>query len=572
MFCADIPSPVYFLFSNSVPPLLYYSHIPTAILSLLIGFFVYFKSRNMVGKILFTISIVFSLWSFLSLVVWTNVDSQIIMFSWSFFGFLYSLIYILGLYFVYAFIDKKDISLNKKIILGCLLLPIVVFTATNYNITGFDLVNCEAQEGSYFTYYYYSLGLLISLWIIAIAIARYKKAEQNFKKQIIFLTIGIEAFLFSFFTSGFLASYLAERGVKYAFEIEQYGLFGMTIFMGFLAYLIVKFKAFNIKLIAAQALMVALVILIGSEFAFAESNVNKILIGITLALSMAFGWMLVRSVKLEVERKEQLQTVSDKLSQANDQLRKLDNAKTEFISIASHQLRTPLTAIKGFVSLIMEGSYGKVEPKVQDALKKVYISNEHLAQLVEDLLNISRIESGRMQYDFKLCKVESILTELRDNFTLAAKDKGLYLDVKIPETPLPEVEMDSGKIREVISNLIDNALKYTKKGGVTVQTEILNTKSETRNNIQNSKLEIQNSIRITVSDTGIGVPESEMPYIFSKFSRGKDTSRLSVSGTGLGLYVGKAMIEAHQGRIWAESQGSEQGSKFTIELPVKHVA
>jgi len=121
---------------------------------------------------------------------------------------------------------------------------------------------------------------------------------------------------------------------------------------------------------------------------------------------MLFGYMLIKSVKLEVERKEQLQKMSDSLAQANDQLRKLDNAKTEFISIASHQLRTPVTAIKGFASLLMEGSYGEISAGVQGALEKMYVSSERLVNLIEDLLNVSRIESGRLTFAFENASVE----------------------------------------------------------------------------------------------------------------------------------------------------------------------
>lgn len=139
----------------------------------------------------------------------------------------------------------------------------------------------------------------------------------------------------------------------------------MTIFLGFLGYLIVKFKAFDIKLLGAQALVVAQFLLIASMFAFATGLTSLILIGVTLIGTTLMGGYVIRSVKEEVKRKEELQYMSEKLSQANDQLRKLDNAKSEFISIASHQLRTPLTAIKGFVSLLLEGTYGEISTPVR---------------------------------------------------------------------------------------------------------------------------------------------------------------------------------------------------------------
>jgi signal transduction histidine kinase len=490
---------------------------------------------------------------------------------------MYVLIFSLCLYFVYAVIDRKDITLNKKYILSLLLLPIFFLGPTKFNLGVFDVTNCEPVEGKYFNSYQYFFGVIIIIWIIALIVHRYRKAESTQKKQIILLGLGALSFLIAFSWSEIIGS------TTLNWEFTQYGLFGIPVFMAFLAYIIVRYQAFNIKLIATQALVVALVILIGSELFFAGNATSQILILITLVISIGFGYMLVKSVKLEVQRKEELQMMSDKLAQANDKLRQLDNAKTEFISIASHQLRTPLTAIKGFVSMLLEGTYGKVNVKIQEVLNKIYLSNERLVNLVEDLLNISRIESGRMEYNFEEQSIETILKELADTFVPTAKGKELDVDLNLPESPLPKIKIDGGKVKEVISNLIDNALKYTKRGGVTVRAELISNFQFPRlpsaspqanggqaisNKITNPKSQNNNAIRITVADTGIGIPPEELPYLFSKFSRGKDTARLHVGGTGLGLYVGKFMIEAHQGKIWAESDGAEKGSQFIVELPV----
>jgi signal transduction histidine kinase len=260
------------------------------------------------------------------------------------------------------------------------------------------------------------------------------------------------------------------------------------------------------------------------------------------------------------------------LALANDQLRKLDNAKTEFISIASHQLRTPITAIKGFASLLLEGSYGEVSKTVQGALEKIFVSAERLTNLIEDLLNVSRIESGRLTFTFEKASVEKILKELHENFLLVAKTKKFYLDLKLPKKPLPEFKMDAGKIRELVSNFIDNALKYTEKGGVTISAEMRETGAviDDQGFVKTGEVApFGKVIRITVSDTGIGIPKAEIPYLFKKFSRGKDVSRLHVSGTGLGLYVGKAIADAHHGATWVESDGAGMGSRFIIEIPVE---
>ncbi|MFA5925453.1 MAG: ATP-binding protein [Parcubacteria group bacterium] len=529
--------------------LLYYAHIPTAIIALIFGLFVLFKNKkDLSAKILFAISATFSIWTLFNLIVWVSYDSRVIMFFWAPLGIFEILFFILSLYFVYVFEDKEDISFIKKIVLGLLILPSILLAATKLNLSGFNLSYCEATDTRFILNYDNIIEVFISIWIAVVLVRKYIKVEKVQKKQVLLLATGIILFLVSFFITSYIAYAIN------IFSLEVYGLFGMTIFLGFLTYLIVKFKAFNIKLIASQALVMGLVILIGSEFFFAENSTNQILIGITLAISIILGYQLVKSVKREVERKEQLETLSTQLAVANDKLHQLDKAKSEFISIASHQLRTPLTAIKGFVSLLLEGTYGQIPLQQRPPLEKVYVSNERLVQLVEDLLNISRIESGRMEFDFQEAQVEDLITEAVNTLDLSAKNKGLYLTWEKPEKMLPKFKMDITKIKEVVSNMVDNALKYTQKGGVTVRTETS----------ENGK-----SARVIVSDTGIGMDKDDIEQIFEKFQRGKEISHYHTDGTGLGMFIARKVVTAHQGRIWAESEGKGRGSRFIMELPIE---
>lgn len=547
------------LFSN----FLYYSHIPTAIVALLIGFFVYFKNReSLTSKILLFLTITFSIWTSLDLIIWMfGYNSATTMLAWSLLGIFDVLFFILSLYFVYAYIDKKDITVSKKIIFAILFLPIVILASTKFNLTEFDATNCNALENNYYVNYTFFLEILFSIWIIVLAIQRYIKSDKIFKRQIALLSGGVLLFLLSFFTSGFIADKLSEMGYLWAFQIEQYGLFGMVIFMAFLAYLIVRYKAFNIKLIATQALVAALIIGIGSQFFFIQNTTNIILNGVTLILVLGFGYMLVKSVKLEVERKEQLQSLSDQLGIANDKLRQLDKAKSEFISIASHQLRTPLTSIKGFGSLLLEGTYGEIPETQRGALEKIYISNERLIQLVEDLLNISRIEAGRMEFDFQEAAIEDLVQEAVQTLELSAKAKNLYLHWQKPAVAMPKLKIDITKIKEVISNMVDNAIKYTQKGGITV-------KLETSLVWDTQHKDHKESVRVVVSDTGIGMDAEELAMIFEKFQRGKEVAHYHTDGTGLGMYIGKKIVAEHKGKIWAESDGKGKGSRFVLELPV----
>ena len=537
-----------FVLSQTLPlSLVYYSHIPTTIIPLLLSLFVFIRNRGLASKILLVIGVVFSLWSVFDLVTWTSFDTRKTMLSWSLLGLTYDLIYVLSLYFWYVFVDKKDISFRMKIIFGILLFPVLFLTPTIFNLEGFRVASCEAIEGFWFTNYYHLLGGAVLLWIFVLAIHRYRRAIGHEEKQQIFLfSLGIELFLAAFFLAGYISSLLDN------FLILIYGLFGMPIFMGFLAYLIVRYQAFNIKVIATQALVVTLAVLIGSQLFFIKSQTNFVLTSLTFLLSIVFGIFLIRSVKNEIRRKEELQVVTDKLAAANVELKRLDQSKTEFISIASHQLRTPLTAIKGFVSLLLEGSYGAVPASIADVLDKIYTANDRIVHLVEDLLNISRMESGRLKYEYAEVTIPEFLNELRDTFALVAKKKGLDLTFEVPAGALAPAWIDRQKAFEVVSNLIDNAIKYTSTGSVRVRAE-----------------GVSGFVRISVADTGVGIDPDMMPVLFQKFSRGKESGKMHVSGTGLGLYVGKSMIEAQGGHIGVISEGRDKGSTFFVELPVK---
>jgi signal transduction histidine kinase len=311
---------------------------------------------------------------------------------------------------VYVFIYKEEASLKSKILAGLSLLPVIVWTPSHFNLVLFDATSCQAVEGDYFVQYYYALNLVVFLVTLLTEVLGYRKAAREDKKQIFLLALGVNLFLLSFFVTGYLASILGN------FELVVYGLFGMVFFMALLGYLIVQYKAFDVKLLSVQALVTALVLLVGSQLFFVSGNVQFTLVGSTLIFLLILGRILVVSVQKEIRRKEELQTLTQELAEANQELKRLDAAKSEFISIASHQLRTPLTAIRGYISLVLEGSYGKVTPTLQDVLNKVYVVNNRMGQLVEDLLSISRIESGRVQYTLVETQMEPMVADLVDMF------------------------------------------------------------------------------------------------------------------------------------------------------------
>jgi signal transduction histidine kinase len=410
-----------------------------------------------------------------------------------------------------------------------------------YRVT---VTGIQVEEGSLFAVFGIYLFLSI-IWSI-INIARiYRRRTGIKKRQAGMALVGV---------SGFMLITLVVSGILPTFGIFDYTNLdspSSIIFVLFTMVAVVKHRLLGTKVILAQILVSVLVTTSLIQLLDSQGVSDWITNSIALATVLVVGGFLVKSVMDEVRRKDELEETTKQLIAANEELRRLDVAKSEFISIASHQLRTPLSAIKGYVSLMLEGSYGAVNPTLQDALDKVYLINRHLASLVDDLLSITRIESGNVQYTFVPMRLEALAAELVDMFMVLARSRELSLVMKSPAKPLPKLMLDEGKMREVISNLIDNALKYTKKGTVTVSVE-----------------GDERAVRLIVEDTGAGITAEDMPRLFEKFIRSRNTSVIDVSGTGLGLYVSRNFVGAHGGRIWAESEGLGKGSKFIVELPV----
>ncbi len=354
----------------------------------------------------------------------------------------------------------------------------------------------------------------------------------------------------------FLIAILGFFSLPVFYGIEHYlysGIVSIFLTVFLFVYVAIKKNLINVKIFFAQALIGLILTVSIAEIFFLDSFFEIVYRIVMLLFLLIFANLLIKNYKQDVSQKEKLEKMGKKLEISNKKLKKLDDAKNEFISIAAHQLRTPPTVIKGYLALAKEDPNNNLDNETRDSLSRAFASNERLIELVEDILNISRIESGKMQYDFKPNQsCEKIVKELNETFKIRARDRGLELKLEISKDKIPNITMDAGKIREVISNLIDNSIKYTVKGFIKISLEKTN----------------YGMIRIAISDTGMGISKSEIGDLFKKFSRGSNANQLATGGIGLGIYVGRKIIQAHHGKIWAESSGIEKGSTFIIELPI----
>lgn len=252
--------------------------------------------------------------------------------------------------------------------------------------------------------------------------------------------------------------------------------------------------------------------------------------------------------KMTKDLKNSQKALGEELKRAKE----LDRIKTEFISMAAHQLRTPLSAVKWTIKMLIDGDIGSLTHEQKTFLTQGYISNERLISLVNDLLNVARIDEGRFGYKFALINLEDLIESVSRDFQHKIDEKRIHFTYsKSGISDPPRVKIDPSRLKMVIQNLLDNAIKYTlKEGKVTLS-------------VKYSKVEVV----VSFQDTGIGIPKNEQWRLFTKFFRSNNAIKAQTEGTGLGLFITKNIVEKHGGKIWFESK-ENKGTTFYFTIPI----
>ncbi len=526
------------------PQLLFYAYVPAIVVALILGGFVMIKDHfSRSSRLLAAIAISFSLWTLNIFVQWVAAPVSAVMLAWQFTALFEVAIFIFAIYFVYAFLDGKDLSFVQKLPLVLATLPILILLPSRFNITGFDLAHCEGAIGPLW-WYVYAFEILAIVWIALASMRRYRAALDPAKKAMTRnLALGMVLFLSLFSASNILGE------IFQIYSINLVGPIGMVLFVGFLTYTIVQFRAFNVKLLATSALVWSLSIAIGSQLFFVENKINFVLVSVTFVGAVVLGSFLSKSVQREVEQRERLQALSDQLKAANTQLTDLSKFKTQLLSLASHQIKAPLAAMKGYIALMLEGAYGPIPEPMAKPVASLQHSADGLVELVMSLLDLRKIEEGKMEYQFTRNDLAAIVKDVVGELSPLAAEKKLTLTAAGLDAPI-WVLADAPKLKQVAQNLVDNSIKYTPSGSVAVALKVEGHK-----------------VLCTVTDTGLGMAPELLPRLFDEFTRDQRVQR-TIRGTGLGLYIAKRIIEAHGGTVWAESKGEGQGSTFTFTLPV----
>lgn len=376
-------------------------------------------------------------------------------------------------------------------------------------------------------------------------IKRYRESQDIVKIQWRFIASG----LFMTFILMLSLNYLAVVIFDETRFIRFGHLFHLPLILTF-TYALIRHRLMSIQVVASQLLTVFLSFFMLVKVLTSSSPI-ELLINLTIFIAViAIGVWLVNNVIKEIEQQHKLEEITSELKSANARLKKLDQAKTEFLSITSHQLRTPLSAIKGYLSMLDEGDYGKLTNKQAEIIGVLLRNSERLIRLINIFLNISRIESGRLKINKAPNKINKTISDIIKSLMIEAKQKNIKLDFKPKD--LPAIQFDSDKVADVVLNLVDNAIKYTPAGGK------VDVKAKVKDKY----------ILVTVKDNGTGIPYDELDSLFEKFKRGSEINKVDTSGVGLGLYIAKKIIQGHGGNIWAESEGYGKGATFKFTLPL----
>ncbi len=333
-----------------------------------------------------------------------------------------------------------------------------------------------------------------------------------------------------------VTDYLSERGEPLYHQLVSAGIAVVVPLItpnANLGYLFIGFKA--------------------SGDAFTDQDIDLIRIFTDeLAVAVQNALRYEEISRFNITLKDEVESATSQLRESNHKLQKLDEVKDEFISMASHQLRTPLTGVKGYLSMVLEGDAGEISKEQRHLLEEAYSSAQRMVYLIGDFLNISRLQTGKFILEEVPVNLANIVHEEVEQLQAAATMRSINLIYHKP-THFPEVTLDDGKIRQVLMNFIDNAIFYSKPDGKVVIELTSNSRD----------------IILQVHDDGIGVPQDERHKVFTKFFRASNARKVRPDGTGIGLYMAKKVVAAHGGSIIFETR-ENKGSTFGFRLPLKH--
>lgn len=530
------------MFTFSIPFLI---NFISAILMVGMGYFVLHRnSRDYINHLFTLITIFGAFWVFSSALsdVTSNLQLALILADTALFPpfLILGLMYIFALHFPY---QRRKMSKWEKVIVFLPIFAVVPFLYTKYNIesVSFEPWGTSFVPGPLYVVLFAYILTMFGMSSREMHIKRKETKDPEKRAQIAFL---FYAFL-SMVGLGLVANLILPL-----FGQARWSTIGPSstlLFVVFTTYAIVKHHLLDVKVIAAEFFSAAVTLFMFLQIFGATSPANFILrIGVFI-ITTFFALLLLRSVIQEVKQRREVQRLAGQLQASNKRLRRLDTMKTTMVSIASHQLRGPLGGMRGYFTMFRDGDLGPLTDKQREIVKMNLNTLSRLLNAVETFLDITKLEAGKMVLRKEVLPLDEAVHDVAHEFEIMLSRKGLELKTEIEDHVW--VEFDPEKIKHVIFNLVDNAMKYTESGWIKVS---LNKEGD--------------QAVVRVSDSGKGIPAEDLPRLFGKFQRGE--LAVDRGGSGLGLYVVKMLTEMQNGTVSVSSPGVGKGTTFTVELPL----
>ncbi|HTY40106.1 MAG TPA: ATP-binding protein [Candidatus Paceibacterota bacterium] len=523
----------------------------TVAATVILGFVVFFNDwKSGTNRWFLAFSLVTAAWGIINYVSYQAHDPVTIikLLRLELFFAVFQAFSLFRLFLVFPLVRVSTSALQRWLIVPLVLVTAGVTAFTHYVLWGVEVLNpnggaISVQNGPAIALFgLVSVGLVVSA--VFILYRKMHRATGLERRQMSWIWVGtLTTFLliiiFNFVSPAFLNN-------------PRFVPLGSVFFFPFIAFTffaIVRYHLLNVKVIATEILAFSLTLVALVEIVIAQSVGVIIFRAGVFALTLSFSILLIRSVLKEVEQREQLEELAKQLEAATGRLEELSRFKTQLLSLASHQIRAPLAAIKGYATLLLDGSFGSLGAlQVGETIEKIKRSSDDLIALINTLLDLRKVEEGKMDYQFAKTNFTKLVGDMMESLRSLADNKKITLELKKPEKDI-FVTADEQKLRQVIQNLVDNAIKYTPQGSVVIEV----------------KEAAGGLVQCSVTDSGVGFEPEMANHLFEEFVRDERIKK-QILGTGLGLFIARKIMEAHGGKIWAESKGAGQGSTFSLSL------
>ena len=517
-----------------------YAHVIPALATLILGTFAYLRAvHRLKAMYFFTFSLAFAIWLVSDMLVWTLDSYDVVAAFWSPLDFIEIVFFLLlfGFVCIDLYESRAVVFLNPLILLAAG----VPFVITIASTAVFEMYQpaCEMQENPFLARYKLLLEIFILPATLLLGLSRIVKEKGDWTERIRIGLITLSVFLFMGIFSG--TEYMATT--SNIFEINLYALFTLPIFILFLTIAITSYGTFRLGDAAVKVLFYVFLILAGTQFFFAQDITGFLLSAMSFGVVLTLGIMLFRLSEREIAQRQLIEVQEKELEVVNKQQENL-------LHFISHEIKGYLTKSEAGFASIVEGDYGAISSQLEGMATAALREARKGVRTVMEILDASNLKKGTVGYKMQPFDLRAAVIDLVEHLKPTAEEKHVGIETAIDTQGRFTMNGDEEKIRQhVLRNLIDNAIKYTPSGSIKVA------------------LTDGDKLRFSVQDSGVGITPEDMKLLFTEGGHGKDSIKVNVHSTGYGLFIAKEIVEAHKGKIWAESEGEGKGSRFIIEFP-----